>query len=164
MERSSPMASLPWSTPSATAHAAGANLLLDRGLGRRRAVVTSWLAAIAVALMGAGAANTISGLTGGARIDPIAAVALVSLLVLPPVITGALTSLTNPRAIRFGQLGGPALATLTLPLTATTLPGDPLATPAGTILVAMHLAAGAFVILGLECIARRDSWTYRGRR
>jgi hypothetical protein len=140
-----------------------ANLLLERGLGRTKAVFATWLVAavVNIVLFGIGAT---AGLDYGVKagdsvwgVMGIGVIVVTTVLLLPGMTLAALLSLRWKRIIPVAQVAGSAISLLTIAL--TFLAGFD--TASAVVLALMHIVAVPILVLGLELIKARDTWTRR---
>ena len=137
-----------------------ANLLLEHGLGRTRAVLATWLAA--------GAANFAIGSTAGLDyaveaedsvwgVMGVGVLVVTTILLLPGMILAALLSLRWNRIIPVAQIVGSVASLLSIGLTFAV----GFDTGSAIVLALMHIVAVPILVLGLELIKRREAWTSR---
>jgi hypothetical protein len=139
------------------------NLLMERGLGRTKAVVSTWLftAAVNFILFAIGASAGLEfGVENGQSVwgtMGLGVVVVTTILLVPGMTLAALLSLRSAKYIRVAQVVGPAISLLTIILTYSV--GFEVAD--ATVLALMHIVAVPIMVLGLELIRARDTWTRR---
>lgn len=140
-----------------------ANLLLERGLGRAKSVLATWLVAVSVNVVlfaiGAGAGLDYAVKAGDSvwGVMGVGVVMVSTILLVPGMIIAALLSLRWNRAIRVAQVAGSAASLLSIGLTFAV----GFDTGSAIVLALMHVVAVPILVLGLELIKRRDTWTQR---
>ena len=148
---------------ASTGRSSKANLLLERGLGRTQSVLATWVVALAVnvVLFAIGATagldyaveagDSVWGVMG------VGVVIITTILLIPGMTLAALLSLRWKRIIPAAQIVGSAISILTIVLTFSV----GFDTASAIVLAVMHVVAVPILVLGLDLIKRRDSWTRR---
>lgn len=139
------------------------NLLLERGLGRTKSVLATWIvaAAVNIVLFAVGAS---AGLDYGVKagesvwgVMGIGTLMVTTILLLPGMTLAALLSLRWKRIIPVAQVVGSVASILSIGLTFSV----GFDTASAIVLAIMHIAAVPIMVLGLELIKARDAWTRR---
>ena len=150
-------------TDRSRSHSRSANLLLERGLGRTKSVFATWLVAAVVNFVlfaigatagldyGVKAGDSVWGVMG------IGVIVVTTVLLLPGMTLAALLSLRWKRIIPVAQIVGSAISLLTIALTFSV----DFDTASAVVLTLMHIVAVPIMVLGLELIKARDTWTRR---
>lgn len=133
--------------------------LIERGLGRSKAVLATWLATVVGCLL-VFAISVAAGVTYGLADDEvwsslgIGVPFIVTITLLPGMILAAALSLKWPRLLDMAIVAAPILALLTIIL--SFLPD--LSIGSSISFGLMHVVAAPIMFIGLSLIKRRDEW------